>query len=233
MPNSKQQNPKTPPSPRIYLVDDHPVTREGIVSLLQRAGMTVCGEAESAPAGFEGIINADPDLAIVDISLPTTSGIDLVKNLKSSAPSIPVLVVSMHDEALYAERSLRAGAKGYIMKQEASKMIVAAIQEILNGGIYLSEKIKAKMLHGMLNGKVRETPYTIDHLSDRELEVFRLIGNGHSTRQIAEKLLLSVKTIDSYREHLKFKLGISSGNELVQHAIQWVQSEMKTLTPGL
>lgn len=227
MPNQKKPLTKVSTSPRIFLVDDHPVTREGIVSLLERAGMTVCGQAENAPAGFEGIMNTDPNLAIVDISLPTTSGIDLVKNIKASAPSIPVLVVSMHDEALYAERSLRAGAKGYIMKQEASKMIVSAIQEILNGGIYLSEKIKVKMLHGILNGKPQETPYTIDHLSDRELEVFRLIGNGHSTRQIAEKLLLSVKTIDSYREHLKLKLGMSSGNELVQHAIQWVQSEMK------
>ena len=227
MPNSKKQASKAALSHRIYLVDDHPVTREGIVSLLNRAGMTVCGQAENAPAGFEGIMSTDPDLAIVDISLPTTSGIDLVKNIKASAPSIPILVVSMHDEALYAERSLRAGAKGYIMKQEASKMIVSAIHEILNGGIYLSEKIKAKLLHGMLTGKQQETPYTIDHLSDRELEVFRLIGNGHSTRQIAEKLRLIVKTIDSYREHLKLKLNKASGNELVQHAIQWVQSEMK------
>ena len=211
---------------RVFLVDDHPITRSGIATLInQEKSLTVCGEADSAPKALDMIQKLNPDLAIVDISLKTTSGIELMKNLKVLALNLPVLVMSMHDESLYAERALRAGAKGYIMKQEASDKILTAIRRVLSGELYLSDKMKEKMLHRLVNNKKDEMVFSIDSLSDREMEVFQLIGNGYSTRQIAAKLNLSVKTIDSYREHLKLKLHLEKGSDLVRHAIQWVKSE--------
>jgi DNA-binding NarL/FixJ family response regulator len=217
---------KPPGAHRIFLVDDHPVTRAGIAVLInQQRNLCVCGEADSAPKALDLIQKLTPDLAIVDISLKTTSGIELMKNLNALALNLPVLVMSMHDESLYAERALRAGAKGYIMKQEASDTIVAAIRRVLSGELYLSDKMKEKMLHRLVNNKKDEMVFSIDSLSDREMEVFVLIGNGFSTRQIAAKLNLSVKTIDSYREHLKLKLHLQKGADLVHHAIQWVKSE--------
>ena len=217
------------PSPnlrRIVLVDDHPITRQGVTALInQQPDLEVCGEADNAIRALEVLKEQKPDLAIIDISLKSISGIELMKNIKVQFPKLPVLVMSMHDETLYAERALRAGAKGYIMKQEANQQVLIAINRVLKGEIYLSEKSKEKMLHRMVNNR-RETPgFSIDSLSDRELEVFQLIGNGFSTRQIAAKLNLSVKTIDSYREHLKLKLHLAKGSHLVQQAIQWVKSE--------
>jgi DNA-binding NarL/FixJ family response regulator len=211
---------------RVFLVDDHPITRAGIAVLInQERTLNVCGEADSAPKAFDLIQKLKPDLAVVDISLKTTSGIELLKNLKAMAVEMPVLVMSMHEESLYAERALRAGAKGYIMKQEASDKILTAIRCVLNGELYLSDKMKEKMLHRLVNNKKDEMVFSIDSLSDREMEVFQLIGNGYSTRQVAQKLNLSVKTIDSYREHLKLKLHLEKGSDLVRHAIQWVKSE--------
>ncbi len=211
---------------RIFLVDDHPITRQGVAALInQERNLTVCGEADSAPKALEAITKTKPDLAIVDISLKTTSGIELIKNLKALDPKLPVLVMSMHDESLYAERALRAGAQGSIMKQEASEKVLTAIQRVLEGELYLSDSMKEKMLHRMVNSKKEEAGFSTDRLSDREMEVFQLIGNGFSTRQIASQLNLSVKTIDSYREHLKLKLSLEKGADLVRYAIQWVKSQ--------
>jgi len=210
----------------VLLVDDHPVTRQGVAALInQERNLVVCGEADSAPRALELITKLSPDLAVVDISLKTMSGIELMKNIKVLAPNLPVLFMSMHDESLYAERALRAGAQGYIMKQEASDRILTAIHRVLDGELYLSDRMKEKMLHRIVSKKKEEGGFSIDSLSDREMEVFQLIGNGFSTRQIAAKLNLSVKTIDSYREHLKLKLQLETGSDLVRYAIQWVKSE--------
>ena len=212
---------------RVLLVDDHPITREGIATLInQEPNLTVCGEADSAPKALELISQLEPDLAVVDISLKTMSGIELMKNVKAVMPDLPVLIMSMHDEGLYAERALRAGARGYIMKNEASDKIRSAIHSVLKGELYLSDRMKEKMLHRMVSSKkTDEVVLPVELLSDREMEVFQLIGNGFSTKQIASKLNLSVKTIDSYREHLKMKLPLEHGSDLVHYAIQWVKSE--------
>lgn len=211
---------------RIFIVDDHPVTRAGISTLLtQQGGFIVCGESESAPKAIELIPKLSPELAIIDISLKTTSGIELIKNLHSLAPGLKLLVLSMHDENLYAERALRAGARGYVMKDQAHEVLITAVRRVLEGDLYLSEKMKERMLHRFVSNKAEELTFSIDSLSDREMEVLVHIGNGYSTRQIASKLNLSVKTIDSYREHLKIKLRLAKGADLVRHAIQWVKSE--------
>jgi DNA-binding NarL/FixJ family response regulator len=228
-------NPRTEPSSaapavatkrRLFLVDDHPVTRQGVAALInQELDLEVCGEADSAPQALQLIQAGAPDLAVVDITLKTTSGIELLKNLRAVMPDLPVLIMSMHDESLYAERALRAGAKGYIMKHEASARILTAVRQVLAGELFLSDRMKEKMLHRLVKSRKDEVVFSIDTLSDREMEVFQLIGNGYSTRQIAGKLNLSVKTIDSYREHLKLKLRLEKGADLVRHAIQWVKSE--------
>ena len=211
---------------KVLLVDDHPITRQGMRALVnQQLNLEVCGEADNAGQAIDLVTKLQPDLAVVDISLRTTNGIELTKHIRAQAPNLGVLVVSMHDEALYAERALRAGAKGYVMKQDAGERVAVALQQIARGEIYLSDKMKEKMLHRFVNKKSDGVVFAIDTLSDREMEVFQLIGNGYSTRQIAERLNLSSKTIDSYREHLKLKLGLSSGPELVRHAIQWGRNE--------
>lgn len=211
---------------RVFLVDDHPITRQGLTALINReTNLVVCGEADSAPVAIDQIQKLAPDIALVDVTLKTTSGIELMKNLKALMPDMPVLMMSMHDESLFAERALRAGAKGYIMKLETGTAILAAIRRTLSGDLYLSEKMKERMLHRLVKAGTTEVVYSIDSLSDREMEVFQLIGNGYGTRQIAARLNLSVKTIDSYREHLKLKLRLDRGTELVRHAIQWVKSE--------
>ena len=211
---------------RILLVDDHPITRQGLKAMIdQQLEIEVCGEADSAPQAIELFEKLRPDLAIIDIALKTSNGIELTKNLKAMVPTFPVLVVSMHDENLYAERAVRAGAMGYVMKQEAGEKVVAAIRHVLQGQIYLSDKIKERMLQRFVNKRGDTAQFSIDTLSDREMEVFQLIGNGYSTRQIAERLNLSSKTIDSYREHLKLKLNLASGAELVRYAIQWGRND--------
>lgn len=191
----------------------------------QQADLIVCGEADTAPLATELFQKLKPDLAIVDIGLKTTNGIELTKNLKTLAPHIPVLVLSMHDEEMYAERAVRAGAMGYLMKQEAGEKIIDALRRLLQGEMFLSDKVKERMLQRFMHKRGDSPTFAIDALSDREMEVFHLIGNGYSTRQIAEKLNLSSKTIDSYREHLKLKLNLKSGPDLVRYAIQWVRNE--------
>lgn len=215
------------PKPQIFLADDHPITRRGISVLVKQEGdLEVCGEAGSAAQALDLIQKLKPDLAIIDISFKSSSGLELIKNLKALQPQLCILVMSMHDEALYAERALRAGAMGYVMKQDASETILTAVRTVLKGDLHVSDKLKMQMLQQSLgNGRQGATASPIESLSDREMEVFRLIGNGYATREIAARLNLSVKTIDSYREHLKLKLHLASGSALVRHAIQWVKSE--------
>lgn len=221
------QPPKASPSPvkhRILLVDDHPITRQGVAVLInQEPDLEVTGETDSAPGAIALLHKQAADLAIIDITLKTTNGIELMKHIRVLAPDMPVLVMSMHDEGVYAERAMRAGARGYIMKQEASSRVLTAIRTVLSGELHLSDRMKERMLHRLVNSRKEEVRFSIDTLSDREMEVFQLIGEGYSTRQVAAKLNLSVKTIDSYREHLKLKLQLESGKDLVRYAIQWMK----------
>lgn len=211
---------------RILIVDDHPLLRKGVAQLINtEKDMVVCGEAEDAHKALAAIGTTKCDVAIIDISLGGTSGIELLKNIKVRYPKLLVLVLSMHDESVYAQRALRAGAAGYIMKQEATEKVLVALRKILNGEVYLSERLGNKMLNTLVGGRTSLNGSPIEELSDRELEVFGLIGQGHGTRPIAEKLHLSVKTIESHRAHIKEKLNLKNATELVHHAIQWVQSE--------
>jgi len=209
---------------RVLVVDDHPIVRQGLVQMIDHEDdLEVCGQAEDAYTALQAIDKLKPDVAIVDISLKGTSGIELMKNVKAQYPAVKMLALSMHDETLYAERALKAGAGGYIMKHESPEKVIKAIRRVLAGEIYVSENMTARMVHKLVDGS--ESGATgIDSLTDRELEVFRLIGLGHGTRQIAEELFLSVKTIESYRAHIKEKLALDNATELIQHAIQWVNS---------
>jgi DNA-binding NarL/FixJ family response regulator len=206
---------------RIMIVDDHPIMREGLVQLLaQEQDLVVCGQYEEASRAFDAIPALKPDVAIVDLSLKGSNGIELIKNIKANYPKMLVLVLSMYDESLYAERVLRAGAAGYVMKQEATEKVLSALRHVLTGGIYLSDKMSAKFMHQLVGGKALTGGSLVERLSDRELEVFGLIGQGRGTRQIAEQLHLSVKTIESHRAHIKEKLNLKSATELVHRAIQ-------------
>jgi len=210
----------------VLVVDDHPLMRQGLALLInQQQDMQVCGEAEEAQAAMQAIGEMRPDIMILDISLSGPDGLELLKNIRASYPELPVLVLSMHDEAIYAERALRARANGYIMKQEATEKVLVAVRRILNGEIYLSERMSNKMLQQYVGGAPSMIQSRIASLSDRELEVFRLIGEGLATREIAEELHLSVKTVETYQAHIKEKLVLRSGRELIQHAIQWKISE--------
>ena len=210
---------------KVFLVDDHPLVREWLSQLIQRENdMTVCGEAEDTQDALEKIELTKPDIVIADISLKSTHGLELVKDLQARHPSLPVLVLSMHDESLYAERVLRAGAKGYITKQEATKRILLAIRQVLSGQIYISEKMASRMVNKMVLGRSQDQKSPIERLTDRELEVFQLIGRGQGTRRIAGELNLGIKTVESYRARIKEKLNLEDGTQLLQQAIQWVHS---------
>jgi DNA-binding NarL/FixJ family response regulator len=205
----------------VFVVDDHPLLRQGLALLInQEPDLMVCGESEDAHAALKAIAAGQPDILIADISLHGPDGLDLLKNLRTLYPDLPVLILSMHDESIYAERALRARANGYIMKQEATEKVLIALRRILAGDIYLSEKMASKLLHQYISGAPADMNSRLSSLSDRELEVFRLIGEGRSTRQIAETLHLSIKTVETYQAHIKDKLSLRSGRELVQHAIQ-------------
>ena len=213
---------------KILIVDDHPLVREGLADLVNKEkDLVVCGQAEDAYQAMEAIRELKPDMAIVDISLKETSGLELIKDIKIQHPGLPVLTLSMHEESVYAERALRAGAKGYIMKREATKKVVTAIRKVLRGQLYLSEKMTTRLVRKFVDGKPEAGTSPIDRLTDRELEVFSLLGRGNGTRQISEQLHLSVKTIETYRSRIKEKLNLTSASELLQHAFQWVNSEGK------
>lgn len=213
----------------VFVIDDHPIVREGLTQLINREpDLTVCGTAEDVYAALKAMQTLKPDIALADISLKGADGIELIKNLKIRMPALPVLVLSIHDESIYAPRALRAGARGFIMKQEATENVLLALRRVLSGEIYLSKRMANKMLQQFVGAPGTAQKFSIDRLSDRELEVFRLIGQGHGTRRIAEELRLSVKTVESYREHIKEKMTLSDASELVQHAIQWLQREKST-----
>jgi DNA-binding NarL/FixJ family response regulator len=210
---------------KVFLVDDHPIVRQGLARLLSaESDLEVCGEAEDEPTALQALHEAKPDILVVDLSLKKGSGIDLIKSVRVQFPELPVLVLTMHEESFYAERALRAGARGYLSKQEASEKILTAIRSIIKGEIYVSDRLSPKLLRRLITGSPDDDEPLISRLSDRELQVFLLIGQGRGTQEIADDLNLSVKTIETYRAHLKVKLGLKDARELVQYAIRWVLS---------
>jgi len=211
---------------KVFIVDDHPLLREGLSRLINlQTDMSICGVAGTAHEALKSIQELKPDIVILDLTLSGSNGLDLIKDMKSRSVKSLILVLSMHDESLYAERVLRAGAKGYIMKEEASREVLKAIRRILIGEIYLSEKMAARMLHKVAGGQSGDKTLPEGSLSDRELQVFQLIGQGHGTRQIAEELHISAKTVESYRAHIKIKMNLKNAHELTQHAVHWVESK--------
>lgn len=207
---------------KIIIVDDHPIVREGFAKLINsEEEFEVVGTAEDANSALSMIQEVKPDVAMVDLSLKESSGIELIKDLQNICPEVRILVVSLHDEEIYAERVLRAGAKGFIMKAEAVDDIITAVKKVSKGEIYLSNRMQSKMIEIMASGKRKESVNPLDILSDRELEVFQRIGNGMKTRNIAEQLHLSPKTIETYKSHLKIKLQLKDGVELIQRAVEW------------
>jgi len=206
---------------KVLLVDDHPVVREGIAQIIRQAGgLEVCAQADCPEKALKAVSISKPDVAVLDLALVKGSGLGLIRDFKEWHPHLPILVLSMHDETLYAERALRAGASGYIMKQEVVEQFVEAVRKVLSGGIYLSEQMSARMLQKLTRRKPAATS-SIDSLSDRELEVLRLVAQCLSTRQIAARLFLSIKTVETHLDHIRTKLGLESSRELFRYAIVW------------
>jgi DNA-binding NarL/FixJ family response regulator len=206
-------------------VDDHPLVREWLTNLIrQQPDLAVCGEAEDAPHALREIAAAKPDVAIVDISLKQGSGIELIKDLKALDPNLAVLVLSMHDEQLYAERALRAGARGYIMKRETAKKIILAIRQMLGGKIYMSDSLSASFAEKFVDGQLLTSGSLVDQLTDRELEVFQLLGKGCETRQVAQMMTVSMKTVQTHCAHIKEKLKLTNAAELLREAVRWQES---------
>ncbi len=210
---------------RIVLIEDHPTVRERLAELINKDSiMEVCGEAEDARAGLDLIRNVSPDLAIIDLTLKNSSGLDLVKQLRGLSISIPVLIFSMHNEAVYAQRALRAGANGYINKNRASQEVIAAVHKVLSGEIYLSQEMTSEMLKKLAPiGLGKTLPRPTDRLSDRELTVLEMIGEGHGTRAIAESLGVGVATVETYRARIKEKMNLQNTFDLLHFAIRWVR----------
>jgi DNA-binding NarL/FixJ family response regulator len=212
---------------RIFIVEDHPVTRNGLVQLINyQNDLLVCGFADTVAKAMGGVENAEPDLVMVDVSLPDGHGLELVKDIKALRPQMRILVLSMHDEGFYAERAFRAGASGYVMKQEPTDTVMAAVRRILCGETYLSPRMQERVLNRFATGKPAEVNSDVERLTDRELEVFELIGRGHGTRQIARQLRLGVSTVETHRAHLKEKLDVENGTELTRRAVEWVNSHL-------
>ena len=208
----------------IFIVDDHPLMRKGMGMTLQsELEFEVIGQSETAEEALKEIPKLKPDVAVIDISLPGMNGIELIKNLVIQIPELKILVVSRHDEELYAERSIRAGAKGYLMKLEAGDTLVTAVRQILNGNLFLSPEIGNQMIMKLAGNKAAQSNDPLELLSDRELEVFELTGKGDSTKEIAEKLHVSVKTVESYRARIKEKMDLNSANDLLRRAVQWIE----------
>ncbi len=212
----------SPCKSRVFIVDDHPLVREGLTNLINgQNDLIVCGEAKDSAQAINGIAKARPDVALIDISLTNESGLELVKQLARQFPRVALIILSMHDEALYAERALRAGARGYVMKHQTSKSVLASIRRVLGGGVYVSERMVKRMASRLssLRGPVASSP--VERLSDRELEIFRLLGQGRTTSQIAADLNLSLKTVQAYCARAKEKFGVTSLTELLRAAIRW------------
>lgn len=211
---------------RIFIVEDHPIVREGLIAILNgEKDLDVCGEADGAREAVKAISELQPDVVIVDISLKDSDGIELTKDLKAQYPTLPVIVLSVHDEFTYAERALRAGAQAYLMKEVASGHIVTAIHTVLDGEIYVSKTVGKRMLHRLATGKADTISGPMDRLSDRELEIFRLIGQGYKPSKIAQLMHLSVKTVETYRARIREKLNLADADELLRYAIRWASSE--------
>jgi DNA-binding NarL/FixJ family response regulator len=209
----------------IFVVDDHPLVREWLANLInQQTDLTVCGEAENAPQALQAIAAAKPAVAIIDLSLKDSSGLELIKDLKQLLPSLKMLALSMHDEALYAERALRAGAKGYIMKRETTGRVIEAIRQVLEGKVYVSESVTQSMTAKFAGGRALEDLSPVELLSDRELEVFMMLGQGMGTRQIADSLKVSLKTVQAYCARAKEKLHLKNATELLREAICWIET---------
>jgi DNA-binding NarL/FixJ family response regulator len=211
---------------RILIVDDHPLVREWLTNLInQQSELEVCGEAASAAEAMQAVAVSSPEVAIIDISLRDSSGIELIKDLKKSYPNVIVLVLSMHDETLYAERALRAGARGYIMKRETTKKVIEAVRKVLQGKICISEAMAETITAQFVEGRTLANLSPIEQLSDRELAVFELLGKGRGTREIAEALRVSVKTVQAYCARMKEKLNLSSGTDLLREALRHNQNK--------
>ncbi len=226
---SKKTNPANLPDEnkkKILVVDDHPIVRQGLAQLISaEEDLELVGEASNTEDAMKAIAKLKPDLIIVDISLKGTSGLDLTKNVLLADPGMKILIVSSHEDSFYVDRALKSGAKGYLAKQEATDQIVTAIHKVLGGEIYVSEKMRDSIVSRFISGKGDEEKTSLYNLSDRELEVLRLIGQGLTTRQIAEKLFISAKTIDSHYANIKNKLNLSNSHELIQYSVKWVLRE--------
>jgi DNA-binding NarL/FixJ family response regulator len=226
-PRSTNKNPNCDPpdAKRIVIVDDHPLFRKGLEQLIHSDGaFAVCGEADNASEAMDVIRKLDPDLAIVDLSLPGANGIELIKNIRAEFPRVPILVLSMHDESLYAVRALRAGANGYVMKHEAMANVVQAIHEVFSGRPYLSPAMAAQVITKFAHGTTEGETDATERLSDRELEILELIGKGKEVRQIGKLLHLSPKTVETHRAHIKEKLQLKNAREVVRFAVQWIDA---------
>ncbi len=224
MPKKKPQN-DTPAKKRVLIVDDHPIFRAGLTGLVNlEAELTVCGEAHDAVQAMALLEKLQPDLVLLDMSLPDKSGLELLKDIRAFAPRAPVLIISMHDETLYAERVIRAGGRGYIMKQEGPEKIIHAIRRVLGGGIAVSESISTQILDA-LSGAKGGAASSVSTLTDREFEVYRLLGQGKEPHEIARTLHLSIKTVDTHRMHIRQKLGLRNATELIHHATRWTAEQ--------
>jgi len=211
---------------RIFIVDDHAMFRDGLRRLIDlEPDLTVCGDAPDAASGLRGMRETTPDLAIVDISLDSTSGIDLIKSIKRDHDDMPVLVVSMHSESLYGDRALRAGAMGYVMKSEPATTVVAAIRKVLSGNVHISERMATLVVSKFVKGEPDQVPSPLEALSDRELEVFRMIGQGKGTREIAQEMNVALPTISSFKNRIKEKLNFKNSTEMILFALQWFRQE--------
>jgi DNA-binding NarL/FixJ family response regulator len=217
---------KAPPRKRILVVDDHPMTRSGLVYLLDKqADLQVCGEAGNPAEALTEIPRLKPDLLMTDITMPGRSGIEFIKDVHALYAELPILVVSMHDETVYAERVLRAGARGYVMKEVGGEILLQALRQVLNGTVYVSPRMSAQLLNSFTDPRPRQSESPIKKLTDREFQVFQLIGQGKSTREIAKQLHLSPKTVDVHRGNIKEKLGLEDATSLIRYAVRWVESE--------
>lgn len=227
---------------RVYMVDDHPAIREAIRDTIEGTiDMEICGESSTSDEAFRDIEEMEPDVAIVDISLNDAHGLDLVQNVRAQYPEVRIIVFSMYDENVYAERAIRAGAAGYLMKSEPTKNIVEAIRSANDGEVYLSQKMSSRILNKVAMGRTSEPSFAIDELTDREMAVFQMLGQGYSVQEIQDRLSLSRKTIETYRRRAKEKLGFDTVSELLQYAVQWTygqgthgreNEEMQTMPPA-
>jgi len=211
---------------KVFIVDDHPIMRQGISQLInQEIDLVVCGDSGDVSNVRNAIAESAPDIVMVDISLGQSSGISLIEELAHYYPDLLMLAFSMHDESVYAERCLKAGAKGYIMKQEPPEKVMAALRKVLRGEIYLSERLGTKLLYKLVTKKTDTSGSPLDKLSNRELEVFRMIGQGMKTREVAEQLNISIKTVESYMNHIKVKMNFKDARDLFKNAVQWMMNE--------